>query len=100
MTQEEIQTLRDSIAETNPDALFAEGFDEAIIGMMVRFDIGPVVLYDYEKIIQALMTSMTDVEAVEYFNYNMLGAWHGENTPAFYYRTDEAFFHAKEPESK
>ena len=27
---------------------------------------------------------MTDEEAVEYFDYNVTGAWVGENTPIFF----------------
>ena len=85
---------REDIAEINPDALICDGFDEAIIGMAERINLGPVVAYDVEKIIEILMKDMEvepdDLEedvkremAYEYFYFNIQGAWMGEFTPIF-----------------
>jgi hypothetical protein len=90
---------REDIAEINPDALFCDGFDEAIIGMAERINLGPVVAYDVEKIIEILMKDMEvdpdDLEdgrteedvkremAYDYFYFNVQGAWMGEFTPIF-----------------
>jgi hypothetical protein len=60
--------------------LFADGFDEAIIGVEERTC---VVAYDIDKIIEILMRDMTEDEAVEYFEFNILGAYVGEKTPVY-----------------
>jgi hypothetical protein len=92
---------REQVAEVNEEALFADGFDDALIGYVQRFSQPPLALYDREKCIQILMaqhecsdecdTLMPErgpcqyayEEAVEYFEYNTMGAWMGGNTPAF-----------------
>jgi len=90
---------REEIAEINPDALICDGFDEAIIGMAERINLGPVVAYSVDKIIEILMKDMEvdeeDLEegdsienlkyqmAYEHFEYNIKGAWMGEFTPVF-----------------
>ena len=45
-----------------------------------------LAVYDRQKCIEILMErdGMTDEEAVEYFDYNVTGAWVGENTPIFF----------------
>ena len=83
--------LREDISEINPEALLVDGFDEAIIGMAERINLGPVVAYDIDKIIEILakdMDSELDEDtktsmAYEYFEFNILGAWVGDNTPIF-----------------
>lgn len=90
---------REEIAEINPEALLCDGFDEAIIGMAERINLGPVVAYDVEKILNILALDMeveeSDLDegetiesvkyamACEYFDYNILGAWMGDFTPVF-----------------
>lgn len=70
--------------------LKADGFDEAIIGTAygttVRDDEGPVLVYDMQKCIDILMdgaVDMTREEAIEYFDFNVLGAFVGPQTPIF-----------------
>ena len=63
--------------------LFADGFDDAIIGVAERIGMEPVVAYDTNKIIEILSRDMTEDEAVEYFEFNVLGAYVGERTPVF-----------------
>lgn len=36
----------------NEKALTADGFHDCIIGIVERFGMDPVILYDYEKVIQ------------------------------------------------
>jgi hypothetical protein len=78
MTVEEIEDI-------NPEALLCDGFDEAIIGMAERINLGPVVAYDVDKMLNIMVErdGMTYEEAMEYFDYNILGAWMGENTPVY-----------------
>lgn len=82
---------REEIAEYNEEALFCDGFDEAIIGYAERINLGPVAAYDVNKIVEILMTrdGMTHEEAVEYFYYNIHGAWMGENTPVYIFKEEE-----------
>ena len=39
--------------------------------------------YDVNKIIEILARDMSEDEAVEYFEFNILGAYMGERTPVF-----------------
>jgi hypothetical protein len=75
---------REEVAELNPEALFADGLDAALIGVVERACHSPVALYDRDKCIDILAKQgMTHEEAVEFFEYNTLGAWVGDQTPAF-----------------
>jgi len=82
--------------DLNPNALFADGFDDAIIGYAKRCGQPALVAYDVEKCISILQRDMSYEEAVEYFDFNVAGAWVGEHTPLFLYSTDAE---APEPES-
>lgn len=78
--------IREQLVEATceDDLLFADGFDDCILGIVERFGIGRVVLYDREKVLAKLQADeMTYEEAVEYFEFNIIGAWMGETTPAF-----------------
>lgn len=76
-------SLREIIAESNPDAFFADGFDEAIIGIARRCGEPCVVSYSVQKCIEILSKDMSTEDAIEYFEFNVIGAWIGENTPVF-----------------
>ena len=45
----------------------------------------PIVLYDKDKVIKKLMDDGCETyeEAVEFYEFNQLGGWHGEKTPGF-----------------
>lgn len=77
--------IKEEISEINPDALIADGFDEAIIGMAERINLGPIVAYSVEKIIEILMNrdGMSYEEAQEFYDFNIVGSWMGEFTPVF-----------------
>lgn len=76
---------REEIEEINPEALLCDGFDEAIIGMAERINLSHVVAYDVDKMLEIMIErdGMTYEEAMEYFDYNILGAWMGEYTPVY-----------------
>ena len=80
LTEEE----RERLAEANPEALTADGFEDAYIGICLRFNTA-VAAYDYDKCIDVLMKrdGMSYEEAVECFEFNTLGAWVGEGTPVY-----------------
>ena len=73
--------ILETIQTDNPEALLADGFDKAIIGM----DIHGCVVYDYDKCIHILMEndSMKNIDAIEYMDFNVTGAYVGEYTPVF-----------------
>jgi len=77
--------VRDLIFDFNEDALFADGFDDAIIGIARRINMEPVVTYDLEKCANILVErdGMEYSDAVEYLEFNAVGAWMGEQTPIF-----------------
>jgi len=82
---------REEVAEIAPDALFADGFDAALIGVVERASQSTVALYDREKCIEILMKQGSSrEEAIEYFEFNVAGAWEGEQTPAFATFKEEA----------
>ena len=60
-----------------------ERFEPAIIGIAHRFGMQPIVAYDYRKVIEIFAEDMEYEEAVEYFDFNVIGAWVGEGTPIF-----------------
>ena len=64
--------------------LKADGFDKAIIGVGSRCGQPDIIAYDVNKCIKILMDQgMTDEEAMEFFEFNVVGAWVGEETPIF-----------------
>jgi hypothetical protein len=68
-----------------------DGYDDCMLGICMRFGQDDIVAYDYTKIIQKhIDDGMTDEEAVEFFNFNQLGAWVGEHTPCFILLDKEA----------
>ncbi len=75
---------REELAEQYDDLLFADGFDEAILGVGARFS-SDVVIYSYEKVIEILCREMDLEEAEEFFQFNIVGAYVGEATPVFMY---------------
>lgn len=76
-------SIREELSEEFGDLLFADGFDDAILGVAERIGMEPVVAYSTPKIIEILSRDMTEDEAVEYFEFNILGAYVGERTPIF-----------------
>lgn len=75
-------TIREHFAEIDESFLFADGFDDAIIGHVTVAGRRDVILYDREKVIKILMKDMSREDAEEYFEYNVQGAYVGEATPA------------------
>ena len=71
--------------EEEEDFLFADGFDEAILGVGRRATQPEVVAYDYEKCVQILVErdEMTEEDAREFMEFNVVGAFVGERTPVF-----------------
>ena len=62
-------------------------FDGAILGLGRRCGQPDLLVYDVDKCIEILMKrdNMTQEEAVDFFEYNIAGAWVGGGTPIFLY---------------
>lgn len=64
--------------------LLADGFEECLIGVGSRCGQPDIAVYDQTKCIQVLMSQgMSHEEALEYFDFNVLGSWVGKETPIF-----------------
>jgi hypothetical protein len=64
-----------------------DGFDDAIIGVAERCSQEPVLVYDYAAMV-ALMSKrdgLSRANAEEYIQFNLVGAWIGEQTPLVFY---------------
>ena len=66
-------------------ALVMDGYDDCVVGVLERYGMEPIVLYDKDLVIQQLMDEGCESyeEALEYYSYNQLGAWMGDQTPGF-----------------
>ena len=62
-----------------------DGFDDAFMGVGMSFSQDKMAVYDYDKVIEILVNEdeMTYDEAVEYFDFNIIGAYIGKETPVF-----------------
>lgn len=65
--------------------LLADGFEGAFIGVATRCGQPTLAVYSAHKCIKILVErdGMTHEEALEYFNFNVVGGWVGEETPLF-----------------
>lgn len=78
--------MRSYISDMCEDAMFLaeEKFDSAIIGLAERFGGVEAVAYDVQKVLEILEEEFSSMDdAIEWYEYNILGAWMGERTPIF-----------------
>ena len=70
----------DEILDSYSDETFlrADGFDDAILGVD---DNSLRLVYSVSKCIEILKEQMSEDEAIEYFDFNVSGAYMGEKTP-------------------
>jgi hypothetical protein len=76
------QSKIDEIIEMYPDEPFmtVTDMDEAIVGVDVT---NFRLVYSVDKIVEILMKDMSYDDAIEYFDFNIAGAYMGEATPIF-----------------
>ena len=82
MTRDDIEGF---VEETIPDQgiLLADGLDDAFLGISSDAD-PPIAVYSAQKCIEIFKgQGMKYEEASEYFYYNVVGAYVGEQTPLF-----------------
>lgn len=80
MIRSEIDDILESRGES---VLLADGFDDAFIGVSQRINEPLLAVYSYDKMVEVLVVrdGMTEEEACEYIDFNVVGAWVGEQTP-------------------
>ena len=79
---------REEILNNFPEEefLFVDGMDDAIIGLSTKL----LIVYSADKCVKILMKDMLEIEAIEYFDFNIEGAYMGEKTPIYVY--DNLFY--------
>jgi hypothetical protein len=75
----------EEVSSINEEALYPTDLKDAIIGTVERFGIPTLILLDKEKCLEIFMErdGMSQEEAQEYFDFNVIGAWMGDGTPCF-----------------
>jgi hypothetical protein len=75
---------KDRLAMVDERILLPDGFEDALIGYGEQYT-KTFAIYDRPKCIQILMDrdKMTFEDAVEFFEFNVIGAFVGECTPCF-----------------
>lgn len=66
-------------------AILLDGLNDAIIGITQEFGNGPRVLYSKDKILNILQErdGMTHSESEEFYDFNIIGLYAGEQNPIF-----------------
>ena len=89
-----VDQINEFAEELDEDLLFLgiepRDFEEAIIGIVHRFGANPIVSYDYDKVIKIFENQFKESgsedpyqDAIEWFDFNVIGAWHGDATPCY-----------------
>ena len=79
----QLKDINDYAEEVDEEIFIYDEFEDAIIGLADRFGMDTSVAYDYDKVIKILMEDMSYEEAVEHFDFNVIGGWVGDSTPVF-----------------
>jgi hypothetical protein len=64
-------------------AIILDNFDDCIVGISEQFGEGNRIVYSKDMIIKKLCEEMSEEEALEYYDYNILGGYFGEQNPIF-----------------
>jgi hypothetical protein len=77
------ERIEQYLEERDETTLLMDNLDEAFIGFSRRINEPLLAVYSWEKIIETLVVrdGMSYDEAIEYADFNILGAWVGEQTP-------------------
>lgn len=85
MNRDEVVTWIEESGYEDEGLLLADGYEPAFLGIAVSAGRKPVAVYDIDQCIDVLMDrdGMTYEEAEEFFSFNTLGAYVGEQTPLY-----------------
>jgi hypothetical protein len=78
MTKEQLEKM----SAFDGEILLADGFDECVVGMTLSDDEW-VALYDATLVVNQLARDMPYECAMEFFEFNIEGAYMGKKTPVF-----------------
>ena len=80
-----LEPFLEHMSELNEDALSLKGLEAAIVGYVERIGTDPIIAYDRDICLEILMMDdgLSEEEAIDHFEYNILGSWAGEGTPVF-----------------
>lgn len=78
------EEINEMLKQKGQSSLFADGYDEAILGADT---ISGRIIYSVQKCYEVLIKrdGMSYEEAVEFFAFNTLGAYMGNETPIWCY---------------
>ena len=71
------------------DTVWYDEFDAAFVGFGWQFNVGPIVVYDQDKVLEILVAHGDDesedpqMDALDHFGFNVQGQYVGERTPIF-----------------
>ena len=84
------EELDEWFKEYDESILLMDGFDEAFIGYARPMNTPVLAVYSYKKMVDVLMfrDGMTCDEALEYIDFNCIGAYVGEQTPIIMFEID------------
>ena len=79
------ESIKSVLEDENPEALLAEGFEAALVGVVRRCGQPTLAAYSYARALEVLMMrdGMEYDDAVEWMEFNVVGAWLGPHTPAW-----------------
>lgn len=78
-----MEYTREILDELAEGAIILSGYDDCIIGVSEEFGNGPRIIYSRKKIIEKLMVGIEYEEALEFYYYNIVGGFFGEQNPIF-----------------
>jgi hypothetical protein len=74
------QRIIEQLEQQEETSIFYDGFDDAIIGVELNTF---RIIYSTTKCIEILCKDMSEDDAREYFDFNVVGGYVGEKTPIF-----------------
>jgi hypothetical protein len=81
---EYVKILDYELNDSEINYLKADGFDDCFVGVGQSFGLQDRLIYDKNKMLEKMKKDgMTEEEAWEYFEYNILGAYISDNMPIF-----------------
>ena len=85
MSYSSVDEVLEYFDEIEAEVLYPTDLKDAIIGVVERFGLQPLILLDRDKCIEIFMKrdGMSFSDANEFFEFNTIGAWMGEGTPCF-----------------
>lgn len=79
LSREQINEYLEQIDES---ALLIDGADAALLGFTNRVNSPLLAVYDYDKLVNVFIDDgMSYEDAVEWVDFNIVGAWLGDQTP-------------------